>query len=102
MKETPRTSGSANDTCRLTLFVAGNEPNSRAAQANLAQFCDTALPDRHTVEIVDVLKDFADAARHGVVVTPTLLVHRGARPLHVLGTLSDTGRLRAALGLESA
>ena len=37
------------------LYVAGAAPNSLLAIANLTQLCETHLPDRYEIEIVDVL-----------------------------------------------
>jgi len=48
--------------CRFILFVAGDEPNSRAARGNLAELCNEDLHGRCEVAIVDVLQDFAAAS----------------------------------------
>ncbi len=84
---------------RLTLFVAGEEANSRAAKTNLAELCEVELRGRYETQVVDVLSDFASAAKRAIVVTPTLLVHCGSSERRVIGNLSDRQKLRAALGL---
>jgi len=86
---------------RLMLFVAGDEPNSRTARQNLADLCEQQLAGRCDVEIVDVLEDFAAAARHNVLVTPTLLVVEPAPEIVVVGNLSDRRKVCAALRLGS-
>ncbi|MFP4053042.1 MAG: circadian clock KaiB family protein [Phycisphaerae bacterium] len=85
----------------LTLYVAGDRPNSLKAQANLRAICEEAIPGGAEVEVVNVLADFARAAEHGIVVTPTLIVDRGNTSTVVIGTLSDRDKVLAAIGIES-
>ncbi|MFO8013735.1 MAG: circadian clock KaiB family protein [Phycisphaerae bacterium] len=87
---------------RLILFVAGEEPNSRAARENLNQVCTSDLHGRCHVCIVDVLEDFAAAAKHQVLVTPTLLVTEPEPSVMVIGNLSDHKKVRRALRLEGS
>jgi circadian clock protein KaiB len=84
---------------RLRLFVAGDEPNSRQARHNLDLLCEEYLDGQVDVEVIDVLKDFRAAVAERVLVTPALIV--GALPsrIVVLGNLSDTARVLAALGV---
>jgi len=84
---------------RLRLFVAGDEANSRQARLNLERLCQEHLNGSAEVEIIDVLKDFRAAVAERVIVTPALII--GAPPARtvVLGNLSDTPRVLAALGL---
>jgi circadian clock protein KaiB len=84
---------------RLRLFVAGDEPNSRQARHNLAALCQEYLAGRAEVEIIDVLKDFRAAVAERVLVTPALIVGTPPARVVVLGNLSDTARVLAALGL---
>lgn len=84
---------------RLRLFVAGDEPNSRQARHNLAALCQEHLDGRAEVEIIDVLKDFRAAVAERVLVTPALIVGTPPARVVVLGNLSDTARVLAALGL---
>jgi len=83
----------------LILFVAGDEPNSRLARRNLDRLCEGALEGRCRIDVVDVFEDFEEALRHGVLLTPCLVVRRPEPGVHVLGNLSDTRKVRAALGL---
>lgn len=86
----------------LRLFVAGEEPNSRQARANLEKLCAAHLQGRHRIEIVDVLKDFRAAVAERVLVTPALIVtSQGPRKV-IFGNLSDTPRILAALGMQDA
>lgn len=85
---------------RLTLFVAGNETNSRLAKVNLASLCDSRLPGRCEVEVVDVLEEFGRAVEESILVTPTLVVRHAGTSRTVIGNLSDREKLMTALGLE--
>jgi len=81
------------------LFVAGNESNSTQARRNLARLCEDHLKGRYEIEIVDVLKDAASALKNNVLVTPTLIVIEPHLAVTVLGNLSDTREVLAALRL---
>jgi circadian clock protein KaiB len=84
---------------RLRLFVAGDEPNSRQARHNLEHLCQDYLDGRAEVEIIDVLKDFRAAVAERVLVTPALIIGTPPSRVVVLGNLSDTPRVLAALGV---
>ncbi len=86
-------------TYAFRLFVAGNEPNSSQARGNLARLCEEHLKGRYKIEIVDVLEDAAAAIKANVLVTPTLILIASDPKVTVLGNLSDTGRVLAALRL---
>jgi len=81
------------------LFVAGSESNSTQASGNLARLCEEHLKGRYQIEIVDVLKDAAAAHKNNVLVTPTLILIKPHPKVTVLGNLSDTRQVLAALRL---
>jgi circadian clock protein KaiB len=84
------------------LYIAGDAPNSLLAMANLTQLCETHLPDRHSIEIVDVLLDPKRALRESILMTPTL-VSESPYPGHrIVGTLSNTEPILQILGLGAA
>jgi circadian clock protein KaiB len=84
---------------RLVLFVAGEEPNSRIARANLDRVLSSEAAGEIDVEVVDVLQDSSLALKHQVLVTPALLQLRPEPRILVIGNLSETDTVRAALGL---
>ncbi len=84
---------------RLLLFVAGDEPNSNLARANLDRFCQDYLIGQVDVEVIDVLEDFESALAHRVLVTPTLIIENGRKRVTVLGNLKDRSRILSALGM---
>ena len=90
------------ETYVFRLFVAGNESNSSQARGNLAQMCETHLKGRHKIDAVDVLKSAAAAHKNNVLVTPTLILIKPLPKVTVLGNLSDTRQVLAALGLNGA
>jgi len=83
----------------LRLYVAGDGPHSALAIVNLKAFCLAHLPERHEIEIVDVLTDQRRALADGVMLTP-LLVKVSPTPVRrVVGTLSKLEPMLQALGL---
>lgn len=84
------------------LYIAGDAPNSLKAMANLDDICQTHLPGRHEIEIVDVLIDPKRALNEEIYMTPTLVTdtpHPGHR---IVGTLSNTEPILQILGLGIA
>lgn len=88
-------------TYKFRLYVAGEAQNSVLAIANLNALCRTHLPDRYLIEVVDVFKERGRALEDGIFITPAL-VKLSPRPgRKIVGTLSQTGLVLAALGLET-
>jgi len=85
---------------RLCLFVAGGEPNSKLARENLTKLCEKCLKGYYELEVVDVLENFQAALENNVLITPTLLLTAPTPPVMVVGTLSDTEKVLAALRLN--
>jgi circadian clock protein KaiB len=84
---------------RLKLFIAGNEPNSVQAINNIRKILDSRIKDRYKLEIVDILSDFQAAINHGVLVTPMLIIVEPSPETTIVGTLSDTEKVKTALRL---
>jgi circadian clock protein KaiB len=83
----------------LWLFVAGEEANSRQARQNLKRLSERCIGAPCEIVIYDVLKDFRPALEQRVLVTPTLLRVRPLPRVTILGNLSDTTKVLAALRL---
>ena len=84
------------------LYVAGEAPNSLQAIDNLTKLCETYLPDRHEIEIVDICVDPGRALDEAIYMTPTL-VSISPYPGHrIVGTLSNTEPILQILGLGPA
>jgi circadian clock protein KaiB len=83
----------------LRLYVAGQTPKSVAAIANLKKLCETHLPGRYTIEVVDLMKDPAMAQRHQIVAIPTL-IRRLPEPLkRIIGDLSNAEKVLVGLDI---
>ena len=85
----------------MCLYVAGKAPNSVKAVANLQAICRRYLKDGYKLEIVDVCEHPQRALADGVVVTPSLAKVSPGPASNVIGNLSDTGSVLAALGLHA-
>lgn len=83
------------------LFVAGQASNSVQARDNLTRLCEEHLEGRYQIHIIDVLTHTARAIAHRVLVTPTLIMSTPGPNVTLLGDLSDTKAVLAALRLNS-
>jgi len=86
---------------RFRIYVADNALNSAQARANLEALCQAYLPDRHHIEVVDVLREPKRALADGIFMTPTLVKIAPAPPRSIVGSLSQTNLVVQALGLKS-
>jgi circadian clock protein KaiB len=84
---------------KFRLYVAGDAPNSIQAVANLNALCREHLPERHEIEIVDVLSEPQRALTDGVFLTPTLVKLSPAPIRKIVGNLSDPKPVLLTLGL---
>jgi circadian clock protein KaiB len=87
-------------TVKFRLYITRDTYNSAQAMANLEAFCRAHLPDRHEIEIIDVLREPRRAMAANILMTPTLVRLTPAPELRVIGTLSDILPLFQALGSE--
>jgi circadian clock protein KaiB len=85
----------------MRLYIAGRAPNSVKAIANLEAICRQHLKDGFKLEIVDVCEHPQRALDDGVLVTPSLAKLSPTPGANVIGNLSDTGSVLAALGLRA-
>jgi circadian clock protein KaiB len=86
--------------CRFRLFIVGHGANSRLARSNLRRLCHEHLQGRCTIEIVDVVKDFAAAVKDNILITPTLILVSPLPRVTILGNLSDRSKVLLALRLS--
>ena len=88
--------------CILRLYVAGSTPQSSRAIRNLKAICETNLPGRYALTVVDLYAQPELAREDQIVVAPTL-VRQLPRPVrYVVGDLSNTDRVLKALDLAPA
>lgn len=86
---------------KFRLYVAGDGPNSSQARANLAALCRDYLPDRHQIEVIDVIEDPKRALADRIFMTPTLIKLAPAPVRVIVGTLSQQEIVLQTLGVES-
>jgi circadian clock protein KaiB len=89
-------------TFKFRLFIAGDTQNSAQARANLSAICRDYVPDRHEIEVVDVLKEPKRALADNIFLTPTLVKLAPDPARTIVGTLSQTDIVLSALGLETS
>jgi circadian clock protein KaiB len=85
---------------KFRLYVAGDAQKSVDAIANLTAICRKYLPDRHDIEVTDVFREPTQALADGIFMTPTLVKLAPSPIRRIIGTLSHTGLVLQALGLE--
>ncbi len=87
---------------KFRLYIAGEAPNSVRAVANLHAICRMHLPERHEIEVVDVLRHPKQALEDGVLLTPTV-VKLAPKPVRkVIGNLSDAETVLQTFGIKVA
>jgi circadian clock protein KaiB len=84
----------------LTLYVAGNEPNSALAKSIVEEVCVSYLTDNFNLKIVDVIEKFNEAIKNKIIVVPTLLVQSTKMNIKVVGSLDNVASLVKVLGLK--
>src|SRR5262245_40409017 len=90
------------DLWELRLYVAGQDPNSMAAFANLKTLCGERYSGRYKIEVIDLLRNPQLAAGDQIVAVPTL-VRKLPEPLRkIVGDLRDTERTLVGLQLRPA
>ena len=96
MRGTPTVQGR-----KVMLFVAGNEPNSVAAAANLRRLRESTQGCEIDFEIVDVLVHHPLALQRRVLVTPCLILVDPGPEVMIVGSLTDLDKVRLALRLPA-
>lgn len=84
----------------LRLYIAGNTPKSMAALANLKKYCEHHLPDKYTLEIIDLLVQPQLAAGDQIFAIPTL-VRKVPVPIRkIIGDLSNEEKVLVGLNIR--
>jgi circadian clock protein KaiB len=85
----------------LRLYVAGSTMQSSRAITNLKTICETHLKGRYELTVIDLYKQQKRAREDQIVVAPTLIRHSPLPVRRMIGDLSQTDRVLAALDLPS-
>lgn len=86
----------------LTLFVSGASEISALAIGNARSLCENHLAGRYRLQVVDVHRDPAKMMLFNVLAAPTLLRERPLPIRRLVGDLSDTGKVLAALDISDS
>src|SRR5215510_5104188 len=90
------------DVWELRLYVAGKTVKSMAAFENLTRLCESHLPGKYKIEVVDLLVHPQLAKGDQIVAIPTL-VRKLPQPIRkVIGDLSNVERTLVGLQLRPA
>jgi circadian clock protein KaiB len=89
-------------TFKFTLYVAGDTLNTSLAVSNLTALCQINLPDRHEIELVDVLRNPKRALKDHILMTPTLVKFAPSPVRRIVGTLNPTQPVLQALGIGTS
>jgi circadian clock protein KaiB len=84
---------------RLRLFVTGTTPRSARAIQNLRTICEDHLQGRYDLDVVDIYQHPEHVKAEQIVVTPTLVKQFPGPARKLIGDLSDTARVLAALDI---
>jgi circadian clock protein KaiB len=90
------------DIYRLRLFVAGTAPRSLRAVESLRRICETHIPGRYELEIIDIYQQPELAERDGILAAPTLLKVAPQPERRISGDLLDARRILRGLEIEPA
>ena len=85
---------------RLTLYVNGASPRSTEAIETVRRICDEDLAGQVALDVVNAADHPELLRRDDIVALPTLVKHGPAPLRHLVGNLTDVGRVRAGLDLS--
>jgi circadian clock protein KaiB len=84
----------------LRLYVAGQTTRSAAALVNLRRYCEQYLPNRYTLEVIDLLKHPQLAEGDQILAIPTL-VRKVPEPMRkIIGDLSNEEKVLVGLDIR--
>jgi circadian clock protein KaiB len=86
----------------LRLYVAGSTPQSSRAITNIKRICEVHLKDRYVLTVVDLYEQKERARDDQIMVAPTLVRQLPLPVRRLIGDLSKTERVLAALDLPPA
>ena len=86
----------------MRLYVAGQSTRSVAAIANLRRICDTHMPGRCTIEVIDLMRNPELAKADQIVAIPTLVRKIPTPVRRIIGDLSATEKVLLSFELNPA
>jgi circadian clock protein KaiB len=95
-KPKPRTTQS----WKMRLYVAGQTTKSVTAIDNLRRICETHMPGRCTIEVIDLMRNPGLARDDQIVAIPTLVRRLPPPVKRIIGDLSATEKVLVSLELS--
>ena len=99
-KTTGKTASKAVDRWMLRLYVAGETAKSLTAFANLKKICEQHLPNRYSIQVIDLSKHPELAQKDQIVALPTLVRKLPEPVRRVIGDLSNQDRVLVGMDLK--
>jgi circadian clock protein KaiB len=87
------------DSWMMRLYVAGQSTRSLAAIANLRKICDSHMPGRCTIEVIDLMRNPERAKADQIIAIPTLIRKLPVPVRRIIGDLSATDKVLLSLEL---
>ncbi|MDM8535556.1 circadian clock KaiB family protein [Desulfobacterales bacterium HSG17] len=84
----------------LQLFIAGKDPVSVQALKNIQMICEKHLKGSYQLQVTDIVKDFQEAVKNRVMITPMLIMKLDSARVTIIGNLNDTQKVLTELGVE--
>jgi len=88
-----------NDFYVLRLYVTGASINSLRAIVNLKEICDKYIPDKYSLEIIDVYQQKSIAEQEQIIALPLLIKRFPLPEKRMIGDMSDTLKVLGGLGI---
>lgn len=86
---------------KFTLYVTGNTSRSAKAIINIRAILDQHLAGRHTLEVIDIYQQPAQARRHDILAAPTLIKSEPEPLKRLIGDLANEQKVLIALDLQT-
>lgn len=83
------------------LFITGASPNSSRAVQNIREVCEQYLPEKYTLEIIDVYQQPELAKKEQLIALPLLIKKFPLPERRFVGDLSDNEKVLRGLGLKA-
>jgi circadian clock protein KaiB len=99
-EKSTKKSGTKEREWMLRLYVAGETQRSLTAFANLKKICEEHLPNRYSIEVIDLTKQPHLAQSDQIVALPTLVRKLPAPVRRVIGDLSNHDRVMVGMDLS--
>jgi circadian clock protein KaiB len=84
----------------LTLYVSGASPRSSEAILTVRRICDEDLAGHVDLTVVNAVDHPALVKQDNILALPTLVKHSPQPLRHLVGNLTDAGRVRFGLDLD--